>query len=115
MDLGLTDRVVLVTGGSRGLGKTICRMLAEEGARVAVNYRSRREEAEVVARGIQEEFGRRSAAICGDVSREADVIAMFDEAERQLGPVDVLVNNAAVCPVGARRNWPSTISARRCR
>ena len=101
MDLGLTDRVVLVTGGSRGLGKTICRMLAEEGARVAVNYRSRREEAEVVARGIQEEFGRRSAAIYGDVSREADVIAMFDEAERQLGPVDVLVNNAAVCPVGA--------------
>lgn len=106
MDLGLTDKVVLVTGGSRGLGKTICRMLAEEDARVAVNYRSRREEAEAVARGIQEESGRRAAAVYGDVSREADVIAMFDEAERQLGPVDALVNNAAVCPVGATAEVP---------
>lgn len=100
MDLGLADKVVLVTGGSRGLGKTICWMLAEEGARVAVNYRSRREEAESVVRGIQEESGGRAAAIYGDVSREADVIAMFDEVERRLGPVDALVNNAAVCPVG---------------
>lgn len=100
MDLGLADKVVLVTGGSRGLGKTICRMLAQEGARVAVNYRSRREEAASVVRGIQGESGGRAAAIYGDVSREADVIAMFDEAERRLGPVDALVNNAAVCPVG---------------
>jgi len=106
VDLGLTDKVVLVTGGSRGLGKTICRMLAEEGAQVAVNYRSRREEAEAIARGVREEFGRRAAAVYGDVSREADVIAMFDEAERQLGPVDALVNNAAVCPVGATAELP---------
>jgi len=106
VDLGLTEKVVLVTGGSRGLGKTICRMLAEEGARVAVNYRSRREEAESVVRGIQEDFGRPAAAVYGDVSREADVISLFDEAQRQLGPVDSLVNNAAVCPVGATAELP---------
>lgn len=100
MDMGLTDKVVLVTGGSRGLGRTICEMLAEEGARVAVNYRSRREEAEAVASGIQTRFGRPAAAVYGDVSLESDVIRMFDQTERELGSVDALVNNAAVCPVG---------------
>lgn len=100
MDLGLIDKIVLVTGGSRGLGKTICEMLGAEGARVAVNYRSRREEAAAVARDIQESFGRPAAAVYGDVSREADVRGMFDQIERELGPLDALVNNAAVCPVG---------------
>jgi 3-oxoacyl-[acyl-carrier protein] reductase len=106
VDLGLTDKVVLVTGGARGLGQTICGMLAEEGAHIAVNYRSRREEAEAVVRGIQERFGRPAAAIYGDVSQEADVIRMFDETQRQLGPVDALVNNAAVCPVGPTAELP---------
>ena len=106
MDLGLADKTVLVTGGSRGLGKTICEMLAEEGARVAVNYRSRREEAETVVRGIQSRFGRPAAAVCGDVAREADVVEMFDRAERELGPLDALVNNAAVCPVGPTAELP---------
>jgi len=99
VDLGLTDKVVLVTGGSRGLGRTICELLAAEGARVAVNYRSRPAEAEAVVRGIGERFGRPAVAVCGDVACEADVVRMFDQAEQQLGPVDALVNNAAVCPV----------------
>jgi 3-oxoacyl-[acyl-carrier protein] reductase len=100
MDLHLKDRVVLVTGASQGLGKTIALMLAEEGARVAVNYRRHPEKAQAVVDQIRERGGGTAAAIYGDVANEVDVQAMFDEVERQLSPVDALVNNAAFCPVG---------------
>ena len=101
MDLELKDKVVLVTGGSRGLGKTICLTLAQEGASVGVNYRGSVDKAAAVVREIQDRCGARAVAIGGDVSQEAQVAAMFDEVERTLGPVDALVNNAAFCPVGA--------------
>jgi 3-oxoacyl-[acyl-carrier protein] reductase len=100
VDMGLTDKVVLVTGGSRGLGKTICKMLAEEGAKVAVNYHSQPEEAAAVVGDIQRHSGRPAVAVYGDVSQEADVTRMFDQAEQHLGKLDALVNNAAVCPQG---------------
>jgi len=101
VDLNLKDKVVLVTGGYRGLGKSIAMMLAEEGAKVGVNHRHRPDEAETLVRALRDRFGTVAAPIRGDVSCESDVIAMFDETERVLGPVDALVNNAAVCPVGA--------------
>lgn len=106
MDLGLTDKVVLVTGGARGLGRTICELLAAEGARVAVNYRSRPAEAEAVAAGLRGRWGRPAAAVHGDVASEADVVRMFDQAQQLLGPVDALVNNAAVCPVQPTAELP---------
>lgn len=99
MDLNLTDKVVLVTGGSRGLGRTICLMAAAEGARVAVNYRRNAELAEAVVAEIGERYGTAAAAIPGDVSREDDVATMFKLCEERLGPIDALVNNAAYCPV----------------
>jgi len=99
MDLHLKDRGVLVTGASRGLGKTIALMLAEEGAKVGVNYRRSPEKAEAVVRQIESQFGTAAAAIPGDVSKEADVVGMFDALEEKLGPADALVNNAAFCPV----------------
>lgn len=101
MDLNLKDKVVLVTGGYRGLGKSICRMLAEEGAKVGVNYRRTPDEAGAVVDEIQQKFGTQAAAIQGDVAKEGDVAAMFDQMEQSFGPVDALVNNAAFCPVGA--------------
>lgn len=101
LDLGLKDKTVLVTGGYRGLGKAICRSLAGEGAKVAINQRRSPEEAEALARQLEAVFGVEAASIAGDVSNEHDVAAMFDQAEEQLGPVDALVNNAAYCPVGA--------------
>jgi 3-oxoacyl-[acyl-carrier protein] reductase len=100
VDLGLKDKVVLVTGGSRGLGRTICLMAAQEGALVGVNYRGKAELAAAVVQEIQARFGTCAAAVAADVSREDAVAGMFDELERRLGPVDVLVNNAAFCPVG---------------
>ena len=98
MDLHLKDKVALVTGGSHGLGKAICLGLAAEGARVAVNYRRNPGKAAAVVAQIAGTYGVRASAVLGDVSKEADVIEMFRRIEEDLGPVDVLVNNAAVCP-----------------
>jgi len=98
MDLQLRDKVALVTGGSHGLGRAISLGLAAEGARVAVNYHRTAEKAEQLADEIRQQHGTEALAVLGDVAREADVAAMFDCVEARLGLVEILVNNAAVCP-----------------
>ena len=92
---GLNGRVALVTGASRGIGKSIALALAEAGAAVAVNYRERREEAEIVAAMIRNDGGR-ADAFGADVSRHDAVNTMLDEVAERLGPVDVLINNAGI-------------------
>jgi 3-oxoacyl-[acyl-carrier protein] reductase len=92
-DTSLHNRVALVTGGGRGIGKAISLALAEEGCDVAVNYVSRKADAEQTAEAI-EALGRRALVVHGDVSKGADVKAFVAAVEKQLGPVDVLVNNA---------------------
>jgi 3-oxoacyl-[acyl-carrier protein] reductase len=91
----LAKRVALVTGGSRGIGRAIAVSLADAGAAVAVNYREKRAEAESVADTIRANGGR-AVAIQADVSRADGVTRMMSAVERELGPVDVLVNNAGV-------------------
>jgi 3-oxoacyl-[acyl-carrier protein] reductase len=91
----LVGHVALVTGGSRGIGAAIAISLAEAGAAVAVNYREKSAEAEAVTRSITAKGGK-AMAIQADVSRTADVARMVAAVERELGPVDVLVNNAGV-------------------
>jgi 3-oxoacyl-[acyl-carrier protein] reductase len=91
----LAKRVALVTGGSRGIGRAIAVSLADAGAAVAVNYREKRAEAESVADTIRGKGGR-AVAIQADVSRADEVTRMMSAVERELGPVDVLVNNAGV-------------------
>jgi 3-oxoacyl-[acyl-carrier protein] reductase len=115
MDLNLEDKTALVTGGSRGLGRAICLALAEEGARVAVNYRRNPAGANEVAEAIATSFGRETLAVAGDVSNSADVTRVFDESEARLGPLDVLVNNAGVWPTAqvidiAEEDWDSTLA-----
>ena len=92
---GLNGRIALVTGASRGIGKSIALALAEAGAAVAVNYRERREEAENVAGTIRNDGGR-AVAFGADVSRHDAVNTMLDEVAERLGPVDVLINNAGI-------------------
>jgi 3-oxoacyl-[acyl-carrier protein] reductase len=91
----LTGRVALVTGGVRRIGRAIALALAREGAAIAVNAKTSREEAQETVRAI-EQLGGRACAIMADVTDEAAVAAMVAEIERELGPVDILVNNAAV-------------------
>ena len=91
----LKNRVALVTGGSRGIGKAVTLALAEVGAAVAVNYRERGEEAEAVTEAVRQAGGR-AAAFGADVSLGAAVKSMVHDIEERLGPIDILVNNAGV-------------------
>ncbi len=86
---------LIVTGASRGIGAAIARLAAAHGWAVAVNYSTSAGEAEQVVREIVAKSGR-AVAIQADISREADIVRMFETAERELGPITGLVNNAAV-------------------
>ncbi len=98
MDLGLEGKIGLVTGGSRGLGSAICTALAAEGAHVAVNYRRGAESAESLAKTLQQSHGVSTLALQGDVANGDDVRRLFDRCEAELGPIDILINNAGIWP-----------------
>ena len=86
-------QVLLVTGGSRGIGAATARLAARRGFAVCINYlRQERDAAEVVA-AIQRDGGR-AAAIQADVSSESEVVRLFESIDRQLGRLTALVNNA---------------------
>lgn len=94
----LKGRIALVTGSSRGIGRGIAFALSEAGADVAVNYCS----AEAAGMSARDEIlrrGRRSVAIQADVSLVLEVDRLVGEATQQLGPIDVLVNNAGIAKV----------------
>lgn len=86
----LSDLTVLVTGGGRGLGAAIVRAFAREGARVAINYRQSKADAEALAAAL----GPRTAAFGADVTDPAQVAMMTADITRTLGAPDVLVHNA---------------------
>lgn len=91
----LNQKVILVTGASRGIGATIAQQLAVAGAKVIVNYAGNKEAAEDVVSTIEEQGGE-AIALQADVSKAADVKKLFDEAIAHYGRIDVLVNNAGV-------------------
>lgn len=95
MDLGLKDKVVLVTGGAKGVGAGICEVFAQEGAKLVIDYRSDRAQGEAFARELSERYGVETLAVQADVSREEDVEALFAQALVRFGTVDVAINNAA--------------------
>jgi NAD(P)-dependent dehydrogenase (short-subunit alcohol dehydrogenase family) len=88
--------VMLITGGSRGIGAATARLAAERGYKVALNYVHNKAAAEKLAREIG------AVAIAADVAAEADVLRMFQEVDRKLGRITVLVNNAGVVDIAAR-------------
>ncbi|KQT54424.1 sugar dehydrogenase [Aureimonas sp. Leaf454] len=89
----LTGQIAIVTGASSGIGAATAIELARAGADVVVNHRHSEEGAARTVAMI-EALGRRAVAIQGDVSLEADVLSLFDEAEASLGAVDIVVSNA---------------------
>jgi len=91
----MSDRVTLITGGSRGIGAACARACAAEGHAVAVNFRAETDKAMEVVEAINAAGGR-AIAIQADTSDEAQVIAMFDTVTRELGPLTGLVNNAGI-------------------
>jgi NAD(P)-dependent dehydrogenase (short-subunit alcohol dehydrogenase family) len=91
----LKGKVALVTGASRGIGRGIAEVFAEEGADVAVNYVGSAAKADDVAAYVRSK-GRRALTVQADVAKRADVEAMVARVERELGPIDILVNNAGI-------------------
>lgn len=94
----LKNRVALVTGGSRGIGKAIALALAKAGAGIAVNYRERAEEAASVVEDINQ-MGGCAVAIAADVSIAGAVQSMISRIEERLGPIDILINNAGIAVI----------------
>jgi NAD(P)-dependent dehydrogenase (short-subunit alcohol dehydrogenase family) len=85
-------KVILVTGGARGIGAATCRLAAERGYAVCVNYLKN----DVAAKAVAGSLRTKSIAVAADVSEEADVLRLFDTIDREFGRIDVLVNNAGI-------------------
>ncbi len=98
MNAQATQRVALVTGGSRGIGAAIVRRLAQDGLAVGINYASNAAEADALAAEIRQAGGR-AAAVRADVSKPDQVRTLFDAVQAELGRIDVLVNSAGVLQV----------------
>ena len=89
------NRVLVVTGGSRGIGAGVCRLGAERGMAVCINYVGNHDRAEEVAKEVRD-CGSKAITFCADVADPEQVDTMFDAIDHQLGPVTDLVNNAGV-------------------
>ena len=109
----MTRPVVLITGGSRGIGAATARLAASRGFDVAVNYRSEREAAEAVVADCRAK-GAEACAVAGDIAVEADILRFFDEAARTLGPIRHVVNNAGITGRSSRLDAVDSAVIRTC-
>ncbi len=91
----LRGKVAIVTGSSRGIGRSIAEKLAEQGAAVVINYSGSLELAEEVVQGIQQKGGR-AAAVQADVSKPEQIARLFQETKDRFGKIDIVVNNAGI-------------------
>ena len=105
----LTDKVALVTGGSRGIGAATARALAAEGANVAISYSASADKAEALVRDL-EGTGVRAAAFKADQGDPAQVDALVKAVVKRFGRLDILVNNAGVFVAGAVDDPSSDVS-----
>ncbi len=97
----MSRKTILITGGSRGIGRAAALLAGQRGWSVGVNYRSDQSAAGDTVAQV-ERLGGKAVALRGDVALEADVVAMFDDATRALGPLDGVVINAGVIAPTAR-------------
>lgn len=91
----LKNKVAVVTGASKGIGASIAKYLAAEGAKVVVNYASSKDGADKVVKAITDTGGT-AIAVQADVSQEADIFRLFEETNNAFGTLDILVNNAGI-------------------
>jgi NAD(P)-dependent dehydrogenase (short-subunit alcohol dehydrogenase family) len=89
------NKVLIVTGGSRGIGAATAMLAAEQGYDVCVNYLQNQEAANSVVNSIEQRGGK-AIAVSADVASESDIIQLFDTVDKQLGKVTALVNNAGI-------------------
>jgi len=89
------NKVLIITGGSRGIGAATALLAAEKGYAIGINYLKNKNAAEEVVQKIYQKGGQ-AIAIAGDVSNEKQVIHLFDTVQEQLGPITSLVNNAGI-------------------
>src|SRR5215470_16336320 len=95
MSRKLEGKVAVVTGASKGIGASIAKHLADEGAAVVVNYASSKAGADRVVADITSKGGK-AVAVGADISKPEDIQRLFAEAKKAFGRVDVLVNNAGI-------------------
>jgi|RhiMetdeSRZDD1v2_1073273.scaffolds.fasta_scaffold121843_1 3-oxoacyl-[acyl-carrier protein] reductase len=95
MSLSLEGKTALVTGSSRGIGRAIAERLAADGAAVIINYTRQAKPAQEIVKSIVDKGGK-AVAVQADVSKPAEVKRLFDEAEKALGSLDIVVANAGV-------------------
>jgi len=111
--IDLNGQVAVVTGGSRGIGRAACLLLAKAGADIALGYRLNQPAAEQVLEEIRR-TGRRGLAIPGDVSRAKDAQLLVTKATETLGRLDILVNNHGIWKDGpidsmSEAEWDETL------
>ena len=92
MNISLKGKVILVTGGSRGIGAAICRALGQAGATIAVHYRRNQKQAESIAK----ELGQKSKAFRADLAHSEEAINLFNQVNTYFRKIDILINNAGV-------------------
>ena len=93
MMMDFRGRVALITGASSGIGYATAFRMAEAGADIAVGYERKEQAAQVLAEHIHQ-MGRRAITVRGDIGKPAEVLALVDRTEAELGPIDILVSNA---------------------
>ena len=95
------SKIMIITGGSRGIGAATALLAAERGYDVAINFASNQAAADAIVKAVEAK-GRRAIAVKGDVASEADMLQLFDACDKQLGKLTCLVNNAGVVDMKSR-------------
>ena len=93
--MSIQNKVALITGGSRGIGRAVSLRLASDGVKLAINYKSDRKSADLVV-GLAKEMGVEALSVQADVSDSSQVDVMVDQVVSEFGNVDILVNNAGI-------------------
>ncbi|HUW47910.1 MAG TPA: 3-oxoacyl-ACP reductase family protein [Patescibacteria group bacterium] len=94
--MSLMDKVCIITGSSRGIGKEIAAAFAKEGANIVISFRSQEDAAKETAEEIVEKYDAEVEIVKADVSKEEEVVEIVERTRKRFGTVDILVNNAGV-------------------